>query len=193
MQRRAEVFFRVYPDHAEYPDQWFMDEPRTADGEEIDARDFTEGVAYKGTAAAVLPVMQAGRQVAFSLSAFDMPVVSEAAANVVRRIGRAEDFELFPVKIRGAHGQHYILNVICRLECLDEARSEFTMWSQQDNDPQMMGNYKMISTIRIDPARAAGHHIFRIARWPLALLVSETLKEALEEIPDLGVVFESVV
>lgn len=67
------------------------------------------------------------------------------------------------------------------------------MWTEKDNYPEMLGNYKMISTIRIDPARTDGHHLFRIARWPLALLVSEDLKRALEGIPSLGVVFESVV
>jgi hypothetical protein len=48
----------------------------------------------------------------------------------------------------------------------------------------------MVSTIRVDPARTQNHHIFRIKDWPLALLVSHKLKEALEDIPNLGVVFE---
>jgi hypothetical protein len=103
------------------------------------------------------------------------------------------DMELFPVSISGAKATYYILNAICRAECLDEERSEFTMWTEEDDNPEMVGNYKMIDTIRIDPQRTDAHHIFRIARWPLALLVSHTMRRALEEVPDVGIVFESVV
>jgi Immunity protein family (Imm11) len=187
-----EQVFGVYPDHTSFPDQWFLSDPQTADGEEIDARDFTEGRPYTGPAPALVPVYQPGKEVAFSLSSFDMPVVSAIVADAIQLVAPGE-VEFFPVRIAGAKGQYQILNAVCRAECLDEARSEFTMWTDQDNYPEMMGNYKMISTIRIDPARTEGYHIFRIARWTLALLVSDTLKNALEDIPNLGVVFEPVV
>jgi hypothetical protein len=187
-----EQIFRVYPDHSRFPDQWFLDDPRAADDQEIDARDFTEGRPYEGPRPARVPVYQPGREVAFALSSFDMPVVSSVVADAIERVAPAEA-EFFPVKIAGAKGRYQILNAICCAECLDEARSEFTMWTKEDNNPEMMGNYRMISTIRIDPARTDGHHIFRIARWTLALLVSDTLKNVLEDIPNLGVVFEPVV
>jgi hypothetical protein len=184
--------YQVIPDFIRFPDQWFLDDPRAADDQEIDARDFTEGRPYEGPLPARVPVYQPGREVAFALSSFDMPVVSSLVADAIERVAAGEA-EFFPVKIAGAKGQYQILNVICRAECLDEARSEFTMWTEADNYPEMMGNYKMISTIRVDPARTEGHHIFRIARWTLALLVSDTLKKLLEDIPKLGVVFEPVV
>jgi uncharacterized protein DUF1629 len=75
------------------------------------------------------------------------------------------------------------------LDCLDEEKSEFTRWTEEDERPNRLGQYHIISTIRIDPSRAQNHHIFRIKDWPLALLVSDTLKNTLEGIPDLGVVF----
>lgn len=187
-----ERFYRVYSDYATLPDQWFLDDPRTVDDDEIDARDFTEGLPYKGPLPALMPVQHKGKEVAFSLSAFDMPVVSKVVADAVQRIAPGEA-EFFPVTITGAKGNYQILNAICRAECLDEARSEFTIWTEEDNNPEMLGNYRMISTIRIDPGRTDGHHILRIARWPLALLVSETLKRAIEDVPNLGVVFECVV
>jgi molybdopterin-guanine dinucleotide biosynthesis protein A len=192
MHAHAQAFYRIYPDFDKCADQWFLDDPRTADDEEIDARDFTEGLPYKGPTPVAIPVMQDGREVAFSLSSFDMPVVSSAVVEIIERLAPG-DAEFFPVRIEGAEDQYQILNAICRTECLDEPRSEFTMWSKEDNYPEMMGNYKMISTIRIDPARTGGHHLFRIARWPLALLVSDTLKREIEGIPNLGVICDSVV
>ena len=46
-----------------------------------------------------------------------------------------------------------------------------------------------IPGIRIDPSRTLNHHIFRIKDWPIALLVSEEIKNALEGMPDLGIIF----
>jgi hypothetical protein len=182
----------VLPDHARFPDQWFLSEPLTVDHQEIDSREFTEGVVYQGSVPRIVPVGQPGKELGFGFGAFDMPVVSTAVAEVIRRVAPGEA-EFFPVKIAGAKAEYHILNAICRAECLDEERSEFTMWAEEDDNPEQLGNYKMISTIRVDPARVDGHHIFRIARWPLALLVSDTLRRALEAIPNVGIVFEPVV
>jgi hypothetical protein len=192
MYSPQEQFYRVLPDDAQFPDQWFLDEPLTADYQEIDAREFTKGVSYMGPRPMIVPVGQPGRELAFAFGAFDMPVASTTVVEVIRHVAAGE-IEFFPVNIAGANADYGVLNAICRAECLDEGRSEFTMWTEEDNNPQMMGNYKMISTIRIDPARTNGHHIFRIARWPLALLVSDALRRALADVPNIGVVFESVV
>jgi hypothetical protein len=139
-----------------------------------------------------LPIDSPGKQVAFCLGAFDMPVVSQAVREWIERIAPGEA-EFFPVDIDRAIEPYSILNALCRCECLDESRSEFTMWTPEDNRPEMLGKYRMISTIRIDPARTDGHHLFRIARWPLALIVSDKLRRALVDIPNLGVVFDPVV
>jgi hypothetical protein len=48
----------------------------------------------------------------------------------------------------------------------------------------------MISTIRIDPTLTGDHHVVRIRTWPIALLVSDTIKDALATIPNLGVGFD---
>jgi hypothetical protein len=181
-------FWRVLVDHEGFADQWFLDEPITAGGEEIDAREFTEGVPYPGPRPAVVPVGNSGRELAFSFGAFDMPVVSTAIADVIFRIA-PDDVECFPINVPGSKGTYVILNVICALDCLDEEKSEFTRWTKEDERPDRLGQYHVISTIRVDPSRAQDHHIFRIKDWPLALLLSNTLKNALADIPDLGVVF----
>jgi uncharacterized protein DUF1629 len=188
----SKVFFEVHADHTQFPGKWFLDEPFTATGEEIDAREFTEGLPYHGPSPARLPIANPGKEVAFLLVAFAMPVVSQAVAATVSRIAPAE-VELFPIEVVGSKDSYVILNSICRLDCLDEGRSELTRWEEGGHRPDRIGQIHVISVIRIDPARALNHHIFRIRDWPLALLISGTLKDALETIPNLGVVFEPVV
>jgi Immunity protein family (Imm11) len=181
--------FRVRADHARFPDKWFLDEPLSAKGDEIDAREFTEGALYQGIPPARVPIGNPGQEVAFNLAAFDMPVVSTRVAEAVSRIA-ADDVQFFPVEIPGAREEYQILNAVHSLDCLDETRSEFTRWQEGDHRSDLIGQYRMISTIRIDPARTRNHQLFRIKNWPMALLVSEKVVNALGDTPDLGVVFE---
>lgn len=181
--------FDIRADRLKFPDRWFLDEPLTAAGEEIDEREFAEGVRYTGPVPAVVPVYNPGRELAFNLGAFDMPVVSTAVADIIGHAA-AGDVECFPVKVPGAKGSYQILNAVHSLDCLDEQRSEFTRWRAGDHRSDLVDQYRMISTIRIDPQRTGHHHVFRIKNWPIALLVSDTIKDALVTIPELGVVFE---
>jgi hypothetical protein len=181
--------FDIRADRAKFPDKWFLDEPLAMAGDEIDEREFAAGIPYAGPLPAVVPVYKPGKELAFNLGAFDMPVVSAAVADIICHAA-GDDVECFPVTIPGARGSYRILNAVYSLDCLDEQRSEFTRWRPGDHRSDLLGQYRMISTIRIDPRRTGHHHVFRIKNWPIALLVSNTIKDALITIPDLGIVFE---
>jgi hypothetical protein len=185
-------FFQILPDDARFPDQWFLDDPRTDDGEEIDSREFTLGKPYRGPRPKTVPIGKPGRAIAFTFGAFDMPVVSNLVVDAIARLALPEA-EFFPVMIEGARAEYQIANAVVRADCLDEARSEYTLWDADDLLPEHAGQYRMVSTIRIDPTRARGHHIFRLSRWPVALLVSDALRQELQSVPNLGVVFDPVV
>lgn len=188
----SKLFYAVYTDHVKFPDKWFLDEPLTSNSEEIDAREFTEGVPYHGTPPDSVPVAKPGKEVAFHLAAFDMPVVSYEVAEVLSRIA-PDDVECFPVEVKHSKASYAILNAICLLDCLDESKSDVTRWSAEDGRPDRLGQIHVISTLRIDPDRTFSHHIFRLKDWPLTLLVSDLVKDSLEHIHNLGVVFEPVV
>lgn len=186
---KPKKLFQIRPDHIQFPDQWFLDDPETADGLEIDPRDFTDGVPYRGPVPSVANIGNPGKELAFNLGAFDMPVVSAAVAEIIWRIAPL-DVQCFSIHIPGAADTYHILNAVYSLDCLDEERSEFTRWQEGDHRSDLIGQYHMISTIRIDSLRTHDHHIFRILNWPVALLVSDTIKDALADIPNLGVVFK---
>ena len=184
-------FYEIWFDTHNYPDQWFLSEPLAADGGEIDARDFTHGRKYRGPLPAIVPVGNPGRELAFSFGAFNMPVVSRDVASAIQKVA-GRDVEFFAVDVPASKGEYLILNALCRLACLDEERSEFTRWEPDDNRPDRLGRYKMISEIRLDPSRIGRHHIFRIKDATFSLLASDVLKDAIHDIPDLGVKFRSV-
>lgn len=185
---KPKQLFRILADHIQYPDQWFLDDPLTADGVEIDPREFTDGRPYRGPTPTSASIGNPGRELAFNFGAFDMPVVSSAVADIIWRIAPL-DVQCFAIDVPGAAGSYHVLNAVCSLDCLDEKRSEFTRFQVGDHRSDLIGQYHTIPLIRVDPRRTHDHHVFRIHNWHVALLVSDTIKDALADIPDLGVVF----
>ncbi len=175
-------YFTIGADDRRYPDKWFLGEPLTRDGAEIDARDFRYGRPHAGPEPADVPVAYIGTMVEFNLAAFDMPVVSEAVADLIRHI-TPDDCEWFPVTIgAGLHG-HFIMNAVFTEACVDEARSRLELWQPEHGRPDKVGKYKMIYELAIDPGRTHGRHVFRLAGWVVELVVSERIKERWKKYP----------
>ncbi len=181
-------YFEISPDFTLFADQWFLNDPVAANGERVEADVFIDGVPYRGPIPVRVAIGNPGREVQFSLSAFDMPVVSHAVANAVRRIA-PDDAEFFPVEIADAKGSYEIMNVVNLRDCLDEARSDFTIWTEEDGDPSLTGRYQMLIKTVIDTQRAGGAHLFRLSKSGLELFVSDVIKAELEDRPNLGITF----
>lgn len=184
-------YFRVLADDQRYACRWFLGEPLSDTREEIDAREFTYGRRYIGPVPTQLPVDNEGEQVQFNLAAFDMPVTSFEVTQLVNDLA-SEEVEVFPIVVdRGILG-YSILNVVCREACVDEGRSQVVFWTDDDARPDLVGTYRMVYDLTIDPTRARGRHIFRIKDFEIALIVSEPVKDVLERARNLGVLFEPV-
>lgn len=185
-------YFRVLADDNQFGNRWFLDEPLSECGQSIDARLFRYGTIYEGIAPHSVPVQQEGKRIAFNLAAFDMPVVTNEVVSIVRALAET-DCEFFPVVIGESNVGMSILNVVRRIECVDELRCEEVMkWRPEDCRPDRLGCYRSIGGLRIDPAKTAGHHIFRIYGWEVSLIVSEVIRAKLDTIEDLGIVFDDV-
>jgi hypothetical protein len=184
--------YRVLADNVAFADRWFLDEPLSAEGRHIDARLFTYGEKYVGPSPVAVPVRYWGRPVSVHLAAFDMPVVTRQVAQIIQGIA-PQAVERFSVLVANDIAGYEILNVLTLVDCLDQQRSIIQRWTEADKRPDKTGKPEMVMNLQIDPARAAGHHIFRIRDWDVALIVSDTVKGAIEGIVDLGIVFQAVV
>ncbi len=185
-------YFDMWFDTSGYPNQWFLDDPLTASGEELDAREFRYSRPYAGPVPAIVPIKQPGTALAFSFGAGDMPVVTSEVARRLQKLA-SNDIELFPVCIGNLHGEKWsILHVIRVEDPVDETVSRVTRWTHKDGRPDRVGDYHAIADLTIDPSRTNDAHLFRIKGWSVALIASEAVKEALSDIPQLGVVFKPV-
>ncbi len=82
-----------------------------------------------------------------------------------------------------------MLNCTREVRCLDEEKSEFLKWLPTDHRSDLAGQYKSVTRPKIDPALVPENvHLFRV--WAgVALVVSEMLKDAMEEVGCLGAKF----
>jgi hypothetical protein len=183
-------FFEVWTDDAKYPVRWFLEEPLTRDGLDIDAREFRYGKPYSGPLPFRIPV-QDGPRIEFNLAAFDMPVVGTEVADILQRIAPT-DFQRFPVVLGTGIEGFEIINVVHQRHCVDEVRSHVRKWGPEDGRPDKIGHYLEFDPLVIDPSRTEGSHIFRLWGSSVELIVSEKIKDALEPIEDLGIVFNPV-
>lgn len=185
------MYYKVISDDLDFADRWFLGEPASAASTTIDARLFTDARVYHGPLPADLPIKQHGRPVQFLLAAFDMPVVSTRVADIVEQHAPGE-IQRFPVTLDGRVRGYEILNVLTAVACVDETRTKIERWKPEDDRPDKVGQYRAIYNLTVDPLRAAGRHIFRLAEWDIALIVSDTLRRALLVVPDLGIDFKRV-
>ncbi|AKI99675.1 hypothetical protein ATI61_109131 [Archangium gephyra] len=116
----------------------------------------------------------------FSWAAVSIPVVHERFVSLFERLG-VKDVQFIPAQVEGYAGPFFILNTLCTLRCIDDARCEEVQYFKpEDEQPEKVGEYKFIAGLRIDPTKVEGTRIFRPWGWTGSLIISEDLKQALE-------------
>lgn len=171
-------------------DQWFLDAPHDPDGNEIDPRTFTQGKRVVVSEGLVVPIGEPGAPLEFSFGAFDMPVVSARVGEVLEQLA-PDDVQRIPVRIEGADGPYEILNVVTAIDCIDRDRTVGTVWTEADHRSDLAGEYRMIIELHLDSSRITSSRIFRVEGWEIALIVTEDVKAALEEIAPTGLQFQA--
>lgn len=126
-----------------------------------------------------------------SLADFDVPILSERAAMVLEPIA-ATSIQLLRANLEEGGEDVFVMNALRVVECLDESRSEFTKWKLDDHRPDKAGQYRQVSRLRIDPKRAEGEAIFRVAGWRTALVVAQSVRDAFQGAGLVGGTFVQV-
>jgi hypothetical protein len=142
----------------------------------------SESGPLKGT------VSHPGRVLDFTLTSFNVPVVRGRVADAVRGVA-GSDVQCLPVDIAGQPGM-IALNALRVVRCLDETRSEFIKWTNEDRRADLAGQYRQVTKLVLaHDAVPTDAHFFRVEGWLVALVVSEAVKEAMEGIGCLGAKF----
>ncbi|MFP2926325.1 imm11 family protein [Pyxidicoccus sp. 3LG] len=134
-----------------------------------------------------------GRPLDFSLAGAGLtPIVHAKVASIFRELA-PDDVQLLPVEIEGRDEPYFILVATRLLRCIDErACTEVHRYTPEDGLPERVGQYRTVRGLRVDPEKTGGARVFRSWGWPVSLIVSEGIKEALEHAGVTGARFAEV-
>lgn len=154
---------------------------------------FTSGAPVRGLGKLSATVQPPGRPLDFSLAGAGLtPIVHARVASIFRELA-PDDVQLLPVEVEDCDERYFILVATRLVRCIDDrACAEARRYTPEDGLPERVGHYRTVRGLRIDPEKTDGARVFRTWGWPVSLIVSEGIKEALEHAGATGVRFAEV-
>lgn len=187
-------YYEIYDDKY-IPGRWHVRMP--LDDEEgreelFDIWRFHEGRVLNIQKPIRLSVKPAGVALEFS-HALGIPVVHGGVVALFERLGLQKEVQFIPVEVEGQMVPYFILNALQTIRCIDDARCEEVFyWQPEHGEPDRVGEYKNVRGLKVDPAKIGGANIFRPWGWQVVLIVSERVKQAMEEEGIIGTKFIEV-
>jgi hypothetical protein len=186
----SQRFFELHDD-VQVPGRWHLDMPTDAQGNTLNDWQFKQGAPVSIQGRLRIPIEAAGRPLDFTEAGLRIPVVHVRVAALFTELA-ASDVQLLPVDIEGQPDQYLILVATRLVRCIDEQASEIQRWTPEDGLPEKVGQYAIVSHLRIDPAKAGDARVLRPEGWSGALIIREDLKRALEDLGATGLRFTEV-
>ncbi|OJT16815.1 hypothetical protein BO221_47790 [Archangium sp. Cb G35] len=169
-------------DDMSIPSRWHLRTPIDEHGQKHNPWQFTEGRWLEPQRIIRFPVRPDGVTLDFTLDSFSIPVVHGRVVQLFERMDLQHEVQFIPVQVENHAGPYFILNALSILRCIDDARcTEVRYFKPEDGQPEKVGEYKYLRGMHIDPAKTQGARVFRPWGWTLSLIVSEDLKQALEQ------------
>ncbi|MBN8228738.1 hypothetical protein JYK02_14610 [Corallococcus macrosporus] len=174
--------------------RWYLSEPTDLSGRQIDdIWQFLDGRRIADPGPLSIPLSRPGKALDIDFAgAGQAPIVNALVARVFRDLA-PNDVQLFPVKIEGQAEPFFLLNIARTVRAIDDAAcEEARRWAPEDDEPEKVGQYHVVSGLRIDKAKVESERVFRLWGWPLPIVVDEEIKEALERVGASGARFDEV-
>lgn len=169
------------------PERWHLGSIHTSDGTEPRLR---VGIWCEHNSL-VTKVSHPGVELDFCLTSFAVPVARRSLSETIEAVGD-RDVQRLALSIPG-HEDFEVVNVLRVVKCLDESRSEVTKWSASDHRPDLAGQYRMVTRLRVlRDAIPSNAQVFRIEGWLVGLVVSQTVRESMEKSGCIGAKFVEV-
>ena len=171
------VYYRLFDDMSTSK-RWYLSAPTGPGGEWLSTA-LTRAEPYEGQVPLHVAVYQPGPELELTVPGNAVLVVNQRVARIIESVAAA-DVQLLPAQVDGSTGPHFVVNVLRMPDCIDEQRSaDARRYTAEDGRPDRIGQFKAVGGMKIDPARAGGHHLLRPWGWHVVLVVSDTLADAL--------------
>jgi hypothetical protein len=181
-------FFQL-ADDLDLPHRWYLATPIDSRGCKVHDWDFIRGMPVHVDGRLNIPIRVAGRPLDFSWALLSVPVVHVKVASMLAERAPG-DVQLIPAEIAGQPEQYLVLVATRLIRCIDEEASKVRFWKPEHGVPDKVGKYMGMDRLRIDKGRVGKAGVFRPEGWEVALLVSEEIKNAIEDMGVTGARFE---
>lgn len=180
------MFYEVIDD-TDHPTAWWLGKIQCRD-KAFDPRSLKVGRPVESPGPLHVPIQRLGEPMAFSFALAFVPVVATRVAAMID-VTAPHAVQRFPIEVGHQPGEYEVLNVVRVVDAIDRERSEYLLWNPEDERADKLGKFRQVErlVLRNDVQQDAG--IFRPAGWEVVLIVSATLKRALEKFGNLGVCF----
>ncbi len=159
-----------------YPRRWFLSGLSSSKGEAVDDYQFKRGNPVDVFEPLRISVQIPGRVLDFTH--WPLPIVKPRVADIIEAMD-PHAIQRIPIKVIGHDEPFEVMNVIARLDCIDRSVTKIRMWTEEDGFPELVGKYKAVEWLKVDPSKVGGSHIFLIEKWTVAMVVSDVLRESL--------------
>ena len=176
------------------PGRWYLGDPVDDRGLPLaDPWQFRKGHPVSVRNRLKVPIRRSGSPLDFSTAGVGVtPIVHVKVASLFAELA-PDDVQIIPVDIDSFPEQYCLLNTLHLIPCIDDKLStEVQYWRAQDGVPEKVGLYKSVAGMKIDSGKVGTARVFRTWGWTIALIVSGTIKEALESIGATGTKFREV-
>ncbi|MFE8602350.1 imm11 family protein [Archangium violaceum] len=185
-------YYEIYDD-VYVPGRWHLRMPLFKDGEDeggheddderelFDTWRFNDGRVLEIESPIRLSVKPTGVALEYTES-MGIPVVHRRVVSLFERLGLQKEVQFIPVEVEGQAEPWFILNALQVIRCIDDARcDEVFYWGPEDGEPDRIGEYSNVRGLKVDPEKTGDAHVFRPWGWLVVLIVSERVKQAMEE------------
>lgn len=174
-------------------ERWHLKSPVDGEGGMIVPGDLMDGVPVSFDKPWFLALMRPGHELDYSLTGLNIPVVSQRFVTLFESLGVRDEVQFIPARVENHSGLYFVLNPLRIVKCIDVGKcAEVAFWEPKHGEPELVGQYRNVRGLRIDPAKAGNTDIFRPWGWPIAIIVSKRIKMAIEEEDLVGPTFTEV-
>ncbi|HEX5753597.1 MAG TPA: DUF1629 domain-containing protein [Archangium sp.] len=181
-------------DDMSFPGRWVLEQTGLDhQGRQQDLWQFTRGTPLVLEGRPVLDITHPGQALEFSLTAMGTPVVAQRVVSLLEPLGLQQEVQFIPAQVEGRPEPYFILNALRLIRCIDDERcEEVRFWEPRHGDPKKVGQYRNVVGLKVDPAKVGDTHVLRPWGWRGTLIVSERIKQLMEQAGIAGTKFVEV-
>ena len=136
-------------------------------------------------------VHHAGPSLQFTMTTFGVPIAVLPLSIAFTSLAQ-NDVQILPCAVSGDCG-YAAINVLRILPCIDDALTVGIKWTADDHRSDLAGQYRRIDKLMVDPSKIPEDaQVFRMKDYQRIIIVSETMKQAMEAAGCHGAVFVPV-